>query len=79
VKKAWSRAPAVAATQNMLMRKLGLASSAHVETDTDNFNRYLQLFNQRLSEDQAWRIEDLFMAGVVAIEPPSEVVDGEAV
>jgi hypothetical protein len=60
VKKAQNRAPVMAATQNVLMRKLGLASSIHIETN--DFNRYLQLFNQGLSEDQAWHIEDLFMA-----------------
>jgi hypothetical protein len=60
VKKAQNRAPVMAATQNVLMRKLDLASSTHIETD--DFNRYLQLFNQGLSEDQDWHKEDLFMA-----------------
>jgi hypothetical protein len=52
--KARNRPPAVAAAQNVLMQKLGLASSAHIETA--DYDRYLELFDQGLSEEQARRI-----------------------
>jgi hypothetical protein len=59
--KARGRAPAVAATQNVLVRKLGLASTTHIETSY--FDRYLELFNHGLSEDQAHQIDEMFMIG----------------
>jgi hypothetical protein len=77
VKKAHNRALAVATTQNMLMWKLGLASPSHIETD--DYERYLQLFDQGLSEDQARCIDDLFLASTTVTEITSEVIDGTAI
>jgi hypothetical protein len=73
-KKARNWAPAVAAAQNVLMWKLGLASSAHIETA--DYDRYLELFDQGLSEEQARRIDEPFMAGSIAMEFATEPVDG---
>jgi hypothetical protein len=42
------------------MRKLGLATGAHV--DTTDYDRYLQLFSNGLSEEQTRHIDDLFSA-----------------
>jgi hypothetical protein len=70
-KKARSRVPAVAATQNVFMRKLGVATSEHVESA--NFDSYLSLFNEGLSRRKG-AVNDLFMeqppapAGVVMEE-----------
>jgi hypothetical protein len=48
VKKAFHRAPAVAAAQNLLMKKLGLSwEGPLVATD---FERYVHMFNEGLSE-----------------------------
>jgi hypothetical protein len=77
VKKAHNKALAVATTHNMLMWKLGLASSSHIETD--DYERYLQLFDQGLSEDQARCIDDLFLADTTVTEITSEVIDGTTV
>jgi hypothetical protein len=57
VKKALRRAPSVAAAQNVLMRKLGLVSSDHVESA--DFDCYLSSFNEGLSENQALLIQEL--------------------
>jgi hypothetical protein len=51
-----------------------LASSAHIETA--DYDRYLELFDQGLSEEQAQRIDELFMAGSIAMEFATELVDG---
>jgi hypothetical protein len=72
--RARNRPPAVAAAQNVLMQKLGLASSAHIETA--DYDRYLELFDQGLSEEQARRINELFMAGSIATEFATKPVDG---
>jgi hypothetical protein len=51
--------PAVAAAQNIIMRKLGLASSEHIETE--DFSAYVNLFHDGFYEDQARMIDELFM------------------
>jgi hypothetical protein len=59
-KIARGRAPAVVAAENVLMRKLGIATSVHVETA--DYDRYQELFNNDFSEEQARHIGDLFSA-----------------
>jgi hypothetical protein len=48
-KKACHRTPAVAQAQNVLMRKLGFAQAPHLETD--DFEKYLRLSNEGLTEE----------------------------
>jgi hypothetical protein len=50
--------PAVAATQNVLMKKLGLINGPQLET-TD-FGCYVQLFADGLSEHQVQLIKEMF-------------------
>jgi hypothetical protein len=69
-KKACRRVLTVAATQNILMRKLGMPSSQHVEMA--DFNRYLQLFDSGLMEDQVWLINNLVLE-----RPLTSCADGE--
>jgi hypothetical protein len=57
-KKACGHTPAVAAAQNMLMKKLGITKAQQLEA-TD-FERYLKLFKEGLSEEQTKVIQDLF-------------------
>jgi hypothetical protein len=57
-KKARSRVPAVAAAQNVLMRKLGLVTGEHVESE--DFDRYLNMFKGGLTEEQVNLIRELF-------------------
>jgi hypothetical protein len=49
-KKAFHRAPAVVAAQNLLMKKLGLSNEGQLEAI--DFERYLSMFNDGLSERQ---------------------------
>jgi hypothetical protein len=58
-KKARQRPPAVVAAQNVLMKKLSLVTKSHIESD--NFDRYIKLFNESIIEDQARKIEELLM------------------
>jgi hypothetical protein len=51
--------PVVVATQNMLMRKLGMTSSQHLETM--DFDHYIQLFESGLSEQQVQMINKLII------------------
>jgi hypothetical protein len=73
VKKVDHRTLAVAAAQNLLMRKLKLLSS--FEVAADDLDRYAKLFEEGLSEDQVQMIQDLFMSHVAA--PEVSVVDEE--
>jgi hypothetical protein len=57
-KKAASRSPAVVAAQNLLMKRHGLLSDGKV--DTVSFDRYIKLFADGLSEQQAELIAGLF-------------------
>jgi hypothetical protein len=50
--------PAVAAAQNVLMRKLGLVTGEHVESE--DFDRYLNMFKGGLTEEQVNLIRELF-------------------
>ncbi|OEL22976.1 hypothetical protein BAE44_0016005, partial [Dichanthelium oligosanthes] len=61
-RKAVRRTPALVAAQNLLMRKLRLSGEAQLETA--NFDRYIQLFQNGLSEDQTKLIGDLFVCSV---------------
>jgi hypothetical protein len=49
-KIALRRTPAVAAVQNVLLRKLGLVGEDYLDVDT--FNKCVTLFNQGLTEVQ---------------------------
>jgi hypothetical protein len=60
----------IAAAQNALMKKLGLITGEHVESD--EFNQYIKLFHDGLSEDQEKMIDELFMNKVPA-QPEVEV------
>jgi hypothetical protein len=65
-KKALGRTPAVAATQNLLMKKLGLAKGPqHEMTD---FDRYIQLFADGLSVPQVQLIRELFSDTMPSVE-----------
>jgi hypothetical protein len=44
--------------QNVLMRKLGVARGPHVEAT--NFDHYLRLFKEGLTEEQVQMARDLF-------------------
>jgi hypothetical protein len=70
-KKACSHVPAVAASQNVLMWKLGLATSVHVETE--DFERYVALFKDGLSKEQVELNKELFLARAPPCELGSEV------
>jgi hypothetical protein len=59
VKKTGRRVPAVAAAQNVLMKRLGMVAGEHVESE--EFSRYNNLFCDGLSEDQAPMIDELVM------------------
>jgi hypothetical protein len=52
------RSPAVATVQNILMEKLGLAQGPQFQSA--DFERYLQLFVEGLSESQVQLIKELF-------------------
>jgi hypothetical protein len=65
--------PAVVAVQNVLMRKLGLVTGEHVESE--DFDRYLKTFKDGMTEEQVNLIRELFkehtmdlMGSVVAEE-----------
>jgi hypothetical protein len=73
-KKASSRVPVVAAAQNILMRKLGLATGTHVESE--DFNRYLKAFKDGLTEEHVKLIRELFNEH--ASDPAGSLVAEEA-
>jgi hypothetical protein len=52
--------PTVVTSQNVFMRKLGLAGVDHVESS--DFGRYLHLFIEGLSKEQVQLICELFMS-----------------
>jgi hypothetical protein len=73
-KKVVRRAPSVAATQNVVMHKLGLLSSEHVESS--DFDHYLSSFNGGISLHQAQLIQELLSTTallVVEEHMPDEV------
>jgi hypothetical protein len=49
----------VITTQNVLLRKLGLYNTEHVESS--DFGRYMDLFQEGLMEDQVNLIRELFL------------------
>jgi hypothetical protein len=63
-------------TQNLLMRKLGLLSTADVVVD--DLECYMKLFAEGLTEHQVLMIQDLFMDYVPAPKPNEAVVEEEA-
>jgi hypothetical protein len=69
-KKAVNRPPAVIVAQNLLMRKLGLATSSSVEHQ--DFDRYIATFAEGLSEEQARLIEEVFLDNVPAPDQVEE-------
>jgi hypothetical protein len=69
-KKTERRIPMIATAQNALMKKLGLITGEHVESD--EFNQYIKQFRDGLSEDQEKMIDELFMNKVPA-QPEVEV------
>jgi hypothetical protein len=69
-KKAGKRPPTVEATQNLLMRKLGLTQGAEVESE--DYNRYIKLFCDGLSQQQVKWIGELFMQSVPDQEDQQE-------
>jgi hypothetical protein len=66
-KKAMGRSPVIVAAQNLLMRKLGLFSSGVEEVQ--GFKRYVNMFVDGLTEEQAHIIDELFMCHVPLSEP----------
>jgi hypothetical protein len=61
--KTRNRAHAVVVAQNVLMRKLGVVKGAHVEVA--DFDYYLWLFKEGLTEEQVQMERELF----VCLEP----------
>jgi hypothetical protein len=61
-KKAMHHTPSVAATQNVLMKKLGIFGEGHLQSS--DFKRYLQMFKEGLTEWQVQLILELFKGGV---------------
>ncbi|OEL17342.1 hypothetical protein BAE44_0021639 [Dichanthelium oligosanthes] len=67
-KKALHRTPTLVAAQNVLIRKLGLARDSQIETG--DYDRYVQLYKDGLSEEQTNSIRELFSGAALA--PPQE-------
>jgi hypothetical protein len=65
-KKAAHQTPIVATTQNMLMMKLGLLTTAKVLPD--DLDCYSKLFMEAMSEEQVIMTQDLFMHHVPDLE-----------
>jgi hypothetical protein len=59
-KIAHSRTPAVAAAQNVLMKKLGISSEPQL--DAADFERYISIFENGLTDEQIMLIRELFQA-----------------
>jgi hypothetical protein len=71
-KKASKRPPVVAATQNLLMWNLGLTHGSEVESE--DYDRYIKLVCDGLSEQQVKWIGELFMQSVPDQEEQQEMV-----
>jgi hypothetical protein len=56
-KKSCNRTSAIVVAQNVLIHKLGLATG--LEMDTTAFEKYIMLFWEGLSEEQARRVVEL--------------------
>jgi hypothetical protein len=56
-KKACNLTPAIVTAQNVLIRKLGLASGPQM--DTSDFEKYIMLFHEGLSKEQAKMVAEL--------------------
>jgi hypothetical protein len=65
-KKAANRTPVVAAAQNLLMRKLGVLQN-QPKIESADFDHYIKLFAEGLTEVQAQMIWELFMVEVPAL------------
>ncbi|OEL37854.1 hypothetical protein BAE44_0001127 [Dichanthelium oligosanthes] len=63
-KKAVCRTPSLIAAQNLLMRKLGLSGDSQLESG--DFDRYIQMFKNGLTEEQTKLISELFVCSVPA-------------
>jgi hypothetical protein len=63
VKKAVNQTPAMVIAQNLLMRKLGLLQNQH-QIESADFDHYIKLFAEGLTEEQAQIIRELLMAEV---------------
>lgn len=70
-KKSKNRTLALAAAQNVLMRKLGLTTEGPPENE--DFCKYIQVFREGLTEQQVQLIQELFYAYV----PTAEYQAGE--
>jgi hypothetical protein len=73
-KKARSRIPAVAAAQNVLMKMLGISSEPHLEAA--DFECYINIFDEGLTEAQIKLIKELFLANEVMLA--AELAEQEA-
>jgi hypothetical protein len=65
-KKVMHMTPVITTTQNMLIKKMGCSSP--IELKTEDFERYIQVFEEGLSEEQARLIDELFVPHVSAVE-----------
>jgi hypothetical protein len=65
-KKIVHRTTALTTAQNVLMRKLGIFGESQLEAS--NFERYLKLFNEGLTEEQVKLIKELFMDRLLTTE-----------
>jgi hypothetical protein len=76
VKKVVHQTSAVVAAQNLLMRKLGLLQAQN-KIESANFDDYIKLFAEGLSESQAQMINDMFMdhVPVPAMAELTEIVE----
>jgi hypothetical protein len=70
-KKSCNHTTAIVAAQNVLIRKLGLVLGSQMDTMT--FEKYLKLFQEGLSEEQAQMIAELFATQLPV--PEAQVVD----
>ncbi|OEL17370.1 hypothetical protein BAE44_0021611 [Dichanthelium oligosanthes] len=72
-RKALHRTPSLLAAQNILMHKMGL--SGHSQLESSDFDRYVKIFKNGLSEEQVKQIRELFSSSVPApVEADAEGV-----
>jgi hypothetical protein len=64
------RTPANAAAQNVLIKKMGLSGPS--ELKSEDFERYIHVFQEGLFEEQGKLIDDLFAPQVPAVKLPED-------
>jgi hypothetical protein len=59
------------------MRKLGLTTNAHVESS--DFDRYVNIFKDDLTEEQVEMIRELFVNRVSAVSDTKNILSGNII